>query len=277
MKGWLALDIDGTITSHKYSIPLEVVDTLRKLQGDGWKIAIATGRSLVFALTVLAPFDFPYVLIVQNGSAVLEMPGKKLLYKKYLSSSLIAAVEKIFNGVNGNFLVYSGYERGDFCYYRPDRFSDLHMGYLKHLQTREKEPARPVESFEEIKDCPLIKCFGSKELMLEISKKLKETKLFEVAYIRDPFEPQFHLLLLTAGSVSKGSSLKEILQMQGRGERVIAAGDDENDESLLREADLKIAMPQAPESLKKLADFIAPPVSELGILTAIDWAIHHGR
>lgn len=277
MKGWIALDIDGTITSHKYSIPLEVVNYLKNLQQSGWKIAIATGRSLVFASTVLAPFDFPYALIVQNGSASLEMPEKKLLCKNYLSTSSIASVEKIFNGVDGNFLVYSGYEKGDFCYYRPDRFSDLHMGYLKHLQTREKEPARPVESFEEIKDCPLIKCFGSKALMLEMAKKLKETRLFEVASIRDPFEPQFHLLLLTASNVSKGSALKEIFRLQGRGERVISAGDDENDESLLRAADIKIAMPHAPDSLKKLADWIAPPVAELGILTALDWAISHGR
>ena len=205
------------------------------------------------------------------------MPGKNLIYKRYLPTSSIAVVEKIFEGVDGNFLIYAGYEKGDFCYYRPDRFSDLHMGYLKHLQTREKEPARPVDSFEEVGESPLIKCFGGKELMLEIAEKLRKTKLFEVTFIKDPFEPQFHLLLLTAPSVSKGKTLEGVIQKEGRGEVVISAGDDENDASLLGAADIKIAMPHAPEMLKKMADFIAPPVSELGIITALERAIHHGR
>ncbi len=276
-KGWIALDIDGTITSHKHTVPVEVVSYLRGVEQSGWKMAIATGRSFVFTSMLLAPFDFPYVLILQNGSAALQMPGKKLLYKNYLPPSSIGAVEKIFEGIDGNFLVYSGYERGDFCYFRPDRFSEVHMGYLKHLQTREKEPARPVESFEGIGPCPLIKCFGAKPLMLEVAEKLRQTKLFEVASIRDPFEPEFHLLLLTEASVSKGRALREVMQGIGRGERVISAGDDENDASLLAEADFKIAMPHAPEMLKKMADLIAPPVSRLGVITALERAISHGH
>lgn len=276
MKGWIALDIDGTITSDKYSVPIEVVEYIKNLERSGWKIAIATGRSLVFSSIALASFDFPYVLLVQNGSAALQMPTKDIVYKSYLPAASIEKVEKILEEVDGNFLVYSGYENGDFCYYRPDHFSDKHMKYLKHLETREKEPAQPVKSFAMIETCPLIKCFGSKGTMQTVAEKLKKTDLFEIASIRDPFEPEFHLLLLTKRSVSKGESLKEVMDLQGRGERVIAAGDDENDKSLLLEADIKIVMPHAPESVKKLADFIAPSVSDLGILTALDWAVSHG-
>jgi hydroxymethylpyrimidine pyrophosphatase-like HAD family hydrolase len=55
----------------------------------------------------------------------------------------------------------------------------------------------------------------------------------------------------------------------GRGDLVVAGGDDENDLSLLQAADVKIAMPHAPEILRKIADFMAPPVEEQGIIHAL--------
>lgn len=277
MKGWIALDIDGTITVDKYSVPTPVIMYLHELQSSGWNIAIATGRSSIFASMALSELNFPYTLIVQNGSAVLQMPGKKILHKKYLPASSILAVEKAFEEIDGNFLVYSGCEKGDFCYYKPKNLSLKQQAYVHQLQLREKEPPRPLDSFEGLVDTPLIKCFGSKEQMLSLAEKLRQTGLFQIAFIRDPFDGEgARLLLLTDRATSKGTALEEMIRQQGRGQVVIAAGDDENDESLLLKADVKIAMAQAPDSLKKLADWVAGPVEELGIIPALQWALQYG-
>ncbi|HAB99844.1 MAG TPA: hypothetical protein DCE71_08490 [Parachlamydiales bacterium] len=275
MKGWIALDIDGTITGDKYSVPGPVVDYLRELQNKGWNLAIATGRSCGFALKALSTFDFPYRLLVQNGSAALAMPSKDLLYKCYLSESAIALMEKAFEGIVGNFLVYSGIERGGKCYYRPDQLSKAQREYVSRLEEREAEAACPVDTFHEIEDFPLIKCFGSESEMIKLANKLRQIGIFQVAHIRDPFEKNGQLLLVTDFHASKGETLQAMMLREGRGPKVIAAADDENDISLLEQADVKIVMPQAPALLKKQADFVAPPVSELGIITALKWATHN--
>ena len=83
------------------------------------------------------------------------------------------------------------------------------------------------------------------------------------------------MLLVTDLSASKGGSLLEVLRLKGRGAKVIAAGDDENDLSLLKAADVKIAMDHAPKSLKEIADFIAPPTKDCGIIHALQLAIDH--
>ncbi|MBX9745058.1 MAG: Cof-type HAD-IIB family hydrolase [Chlamydiales bacterium] len=277
MKGWIALDIDGTITVDKYTVPAPVIRYLHELQSSGWSLAIATGRSFLFASMVLSEFPFPYTLIVQNGSAILQMPDKKILYKKYLPTSSILVVEKAFEGIDGNFLVYSGCEKGDFCYYRPKDLSPKQQAYVHQLQLREKEPPRPIVSFEGLDDTPLIKCFGSAEQMLNLAEKLHQTGLFQVALIRDPFDGEGgRLLLLTDQAASKGTALEEMIRQQGKGQAVIAAGDDENDESMLLKADVKIAMAQAPDSLKKLADWVAGPAEQLGIIPALQWALQYG-
>jgi hypothetical protein len=58
---------------------------------------------------------------------------------------------------------------------------------------------------------------------------------------------------------------------------VIAAGDDENDISLLNAADTKIAMSHAPEALQQVADFIAPPTKDCGIIKALQLALRNDR
>jgi hypothetical protein len=274
-KGWIALDIDGTITLDKYSVPRPVTDFLRHLQSDGWNIAMATGRPFAFASMALSEFDFPYVFLPQNGSVALEMPNKKLLFKKYISAQMIPLVEKAYEGIDSDFIVYAGYEKGDFCYWRRERFSSEDLHYLEDLQKRQKEKWQPVEKFDALDDFPLIKCFGHETRMDKVADHLRATGKFHVTKIRDPFEEGYFLLLVTDQKASKGSSLKEVFQLKGRGERVIAAGDDENDISLLQAADIKIAMAHAPESLQRVATFIAPPTRDHGIIKALQMALRN--
>jgi len=270
-KGWIALDIDGTITSDKYSVPAEVVQYLGELQASGWEIALATGRAFAFASLAVAKIKFPFFLLAQNGSVALKMPQRELVFKKYLSYPAISSVEEAYQGVSADFLVYSGYDKGDCFYWRASRFSPDDLLYVEELKKREKEQGVAVEVFDPVQlaSFPLIKCFGLRERMEGVAKRLRAKSNFQVAHIRDMFYENYEILLVTDSAASKGLSLQELFLKMGRGDKVIAAGDDENDLSLLQAADVKIAMPQAPESLKKIADLIAPPVKELGILAAL--------
>lgn len=278
-KGWIALDIDGTITLDKYSVPGEVIAYLRSLHQDGWNIAVATGRPFAFAAMALSQFDFPYTFIAQNGSLALSMPEKKLLFKTYIPASSVALVEKAYEGIDSDFLIYAGFEKGDFCYWRSKRFSSEDLHYLSDLKKRQKEKWEEVDRFESIQleDFPLIKCFGHERKMDLIARRLRAFKKFEVTKLKDPFEEGYHILLVTAENVSKGAALSRVFQLKGRGAHVIAAGDDENDISLLNVADTKIAMAHAPESLQRVATFIAPPTKDHGIIKALQLALRNAH
>lgn len=274
--GWIALDIDGTITVEKCSVPQEVIAYLRSLQKQGWNIAMATGRSYTFARMALSQFDFPYVFLPQNGSVALQMPEGSLLFKQYLSLDVVPLLEQAFVGTGTDFLIYTGYEKGDIFYWRPDRHSEESTRYLKELSRRQKEVCEEVTSFDQLplSSFPLAKCFGKTETMQLVASRLLATSLFQIARIQDPFTKGNELLLITDRKASKGSSLLKVLQMLGRGACVIAAGDDENDISLLEVADIGITMPHAPPQVKEKATLIAPPPEELGIITALKQVLH---
>lgn len=269
MTGWIALDIDGTITEDKYSIPAPVIDFLKNTTDHGWKIAFATGRAFVFAAEAVRNLNFPFVLFPQNGSIALDMPAKEVIFRHYMSCEQIPVVEEALKDLGLDCIVYSGYENRDRCYFRPSRLSPEDLAYVREVEQREKESWIEVDEFPASEKIPLIKCFGKHSCMLKIGNRLQKSGAFHLSLIRDPFHRSNYVLLITDKNASKGNALREIVSLRGNRGLIVAAGDDENDLSLLQAADIKIAMPHAPESLRKIADFIAPPTSEMGILQAL--------
>lgn len=270
--GWIALDLDGTITDHTHHAPKEVVQFLHSLQEKGWEIVFITGRTLSFAYTVVKEFDFPYYLAVQNGADILLMPDKKRVARHYLDDRVIPVLEKAYAGKKEDFLLYTGYENGDFCYYRPDHFSPAFLAHVEHkIMPLSPEPWKAVKDFELKKgfSFPLAKCLGSKEEMEMVSSRLQELSDCAAPLIRDPFDPGVYLILVTARLATKGNALNTIKEITGKGGLTIAAGDDFNDISMLEVADIKIVMDTAPPEMLPMATIRATHGKQHGIIEAL--------
>lgn len=276
-KGWIALDIDGTITDHPSHVPKPVCDYLHSLVDKGWQIIFITGRPLSFGISALGVFDFPFFLAVQNGADLLYMPERRLLARHYLSGTIIQVLDKIYTEHSEDFIVYSGYERGDFCYYRPERFSAELKEHLKKIQTLSPEPWQALESFDPLiqEQFPLIKCLGSEALMEGICEQLKETQQIAVSLIRDPLGEEIYLNLITEARATKGAALMHMIDHFGKRGPIIVAGDDRNDISMLRCADIGIVMETAPQEMHEEGDIIAPPAQAMGIIEALEEAVRN--
>jgi hydroxymethylpyrimidine pyrophosphatase-like HAD family hydrolase len=75
----------------------------------------------------------------------------------------------------------------------------------------------------------------------------------------------------THSGVNKAAATLELSQMIGvDAGSMVAAGDSYNDMPLLQVCGLGIAMGNAPDELKAIADYVAPPVEEDGLAVAIE-------
>lgn len=265
----IALDIDGTITQDKLSVPQEVCAYLKELTEQGCKICVLTGRTYTFASKALSSFDFDYYFSAQNGSVLFEMPRQKELHRSYMDNAVIDIIDQAYQGYHLDYLVYAGYEEGDFCYYRKGKFSNEIHAYLKDLQTRQEVAWKEVDNFFAINSFPLIKGFGSYQAMKEIKEKLDQTGLFEIALNRDFFDDRFYLIQITNHFTSKGSSLEYLIKKLGVKVPVIAAGDDDNDISMFKVADVSIAIETAPAHVKEQANWIAESPKTFGIIKTL--------
>ncbi|MCX6991501.1 MAG: HAD family hydrolase [Chlamydiae bacterium] len=276
VKAWICLDIDGTTTSDPHSIPQQVLEYFTSLYEKGYRFVFITGRTFAFANATLSKIPFPFLFSVQNGADLLQMPEKIPLQQHYLPASVIERLDEIYEGREEDYIIYSGWQAGDFCYYRPARFSEWMTSYLEMMMTLVEEPWQALHSFGPLRDksFPLIKCLGTKEHMKEVEKYLHQIPEINVTCIKDPLSKEgYYLNLITDKNASKGNALNYIRTLAEPGALFIGAGDDRNDISLLESADIAIAMQNAPDDLIKLADIIAPPASEMGIIKALGAAI----
>lgn len=272
MKGIIALDIDGTLTHKLDWIDPRVVDGLHKYHDEGWKIALITGRIFSFAWHILQNFDFPYLLAVQNGADILEMPEKHHLEQNYLTPEILPQIEEAYLGNEEDFILYAGIDRGDFCFYRPEKFSPRVLTYLKKLESLGKEPWRSSDfRFDDNEKFSLIKCFGKESAMRDLFQKLKGNPSIEVSLIRDPIDPSLFLNLVTHPKANKGSVV-HFLHDHFQTDHVIAAGDDGNDIKMLQAANIAIAIETAPKEVLAVGDIIAKKPVDLGILMALEEA-----
>ena len=273
--GTIALDIDGTITDKNHLIPSEVADFFSTLYSKGWQFIFITGRPFSFAFAALSKLRFPYLLGVQNGADLIKMPEKKYIQNFYLNSDILETLETIYKDKEEDFLIYTGFKKGDFCYYRPAHFSKQGTAYLERLQKLGEEPWIPLDNFNgsECESFPLIKCFGKKSEMEEIAKKLQPFEDIQVCVIKDPANTDIFLLLITNKKANKGEGALNLLKIGHLPRPLIVGGDDNNDIPLLKVGDIKIAMEDAPDPLLSLADIIAKPSHQFGIIAALKKAI----
>ncbi|NGX46452.1 MAG: putative phosphatase [Chlamydiae bacterium] len=276
MKGLITLDIDGTLTPERHSIPKEVIDYLHHLVDEGWEVALLTGRVFSFAKGPLKALDFPYYLAVQNGADILHMAEKKQVHRRYLGADKLSQLDAVYLGTPEDYIIYAGYERGDFCYFRPHRLSTEFRAYLKKLEALVEAPWQPVDefAFAEGEAFPLIKCAGSQEVMEALTPKIRSIGGVAVSCIHDPIDPSLYLNLITHEEANKGGAVRW-LKSKLSPAYTIAAGDDRNDIPMLEEVDFAIAMEGAPQDLLAAADLVARPAHKLGIIEALKEAIRH--
>lgn len=276
MRGTIALDIDGTLTNGDH-LPANVIDYLKSLADNGWRLVFITGRTFQSGYKTLKSLPFNYFFAVQNGAIILEMPSQRILSKKYLDRSIFKEMSSICRDEPSDFVVYSGYEHNDQCYYLPKNFSADLMGYLNRRIETYKETWLPLESHDDITldYFPSVKCFGLYDSAKSLAQRIEERLGLHVPLIRDPFGAGYYVVQATHPKISKGQALLDLISLTGERGKVIAAGDDYNDVSMFAAADVNIVMATAPQDLVERADIVAQAASEEGIIKALEAAVTH--
>lgn len=268
----IALDIDGTLTSDLHSLPNEVAQYLKKVSEEGTDVVLITGRCFSLAYPPLKDWDFSYRLAVHNGAVILQMPEKTIISKQYIDPSVISILDEIVKTEETDFALYTGIENQDACYFRPERFSERLREYVRMRAKLCRENWLEVETFTGLPlDClTAIKFFGDHSSANRIQRQVEEMLDLHIPVIRDPIDESVYIAQATHPQVDKGTAVDRV--RNGMECFVIAAGDDRNDLPMLQKADVKIVMDTAPSDLKEIADLIAKPAMEHGIIEALEHA-----
>ena len=246
-------DIDGTLVSFTtHTVPASAREAIRRLRERGIKVFIATGRLLRHTDVVRDIEVDGYITV--NGSYCLTSSGE-VIYEQAFPQ---ATVERIlsFREQYGFSLELMTHENI----------------YVEHITTEVQKAIDMVDiipaiaSLRDIADnqkvfqvCPYI----SRELEQEILPQLPEcvgsrwTELFMDGNMR---------------GIDKSIAARKVMEYYGfTMEESMAFGDGGNDVSLVRDVKLGVAMGNACQELKDVADYVTTGVDEDGISRALEY------
>lgn len=275
MQGIIALDIDGTVTADTHALDKEVSEAFQDLHRAGWKFIFITGRPFHWGYRTLQLLPFSFALAVQNGALLLEIPSQKILSRKYLTLDILPMAEEIGDYEETDFVIYSGFENDDWCFYRPGHLSSSILAYVRERTEALGEKWQPLETFSRL---PIpyfssIKFFAKQEQAVRISNRIENNLRLHAPPNRDPYNPEYFVVQATHPEATKGDVLQQFMLITGASGPIIAAGDDYNDRSMLELAHVKVVMANAPAEILKMADVVAPPAYQRGIINGLFEAV----
>ena len=250
-------DLDGTLLNSDAVLSDLTVETINRLTAEGIYFTYATARTVYTAFPKTKRLDISVPCILNNGSSVYDSRSKKFVKKAFIPQETAARLIDAFrsNDVGCMMLKFAG----DTLLQCVDDYINT-PGMLAYIaERRVYAPMRFIECDdirqENDSSAVYITANGDYEKMLPVYRTVKEIAGADCAFYKDSYTDYWYLETFSE-EASKANGVKFLRERYGF-DRVVAFGDNYNDLSMFSQADIKVAVGNAVEEIRRAADFIA--------------------
>ena len=260
----LILDIDGTLTNSKKEITQKTLDALLEVQKQGHTIIIASGRpthGVKWIADILELEKYGGYVLCFNGARITNVKTKEIVYQQCFPKECIAPLYEYAKSHDMGLVTYE-----DDTVIAATRI-DEHIEFEANLN---RMKLKQVEEFVSYVDFDINKCLftASVDVAPELEKELAAQYAGTLSIYRS--EP-FFIEAMPLG-VDKAASLDSLFAKMGVDrEDTIACGDGFNDMSMIQYAGVGVAMANAQDAVKNVADVITKKTNdEDGLLEVLE-------
>ncbi|RKJ06916.1 HAD family hydrolase [bacterium D16-54] len=259
----ICLDVDGTLLNDEKRIPQPVRESLRKAYDKGIQIALVTGRMPVATELVEQELSIPCIKACNAGTYILL--GEECIHSRCLPLEAARRIYEEFMAPEHLPLwIFQGrkwYVTGVDYYVERESRIICHKPELADMEAL-------IKGWKEQGTGPnKLLIAAEPEIICRIQDRMKVEGLSEVDMARSA---DIYLEIFPRGA-TKGEALEAICEkLDIRPQETMAFGDQELDIPMLKKAGTAIAMGNAIEELKKLADFVTESNNDSGIAFALD-------
>jgi len=233
----IALDMDGTLLNDKQEVSVRTKDTIQRALANDIHVVLSTGRGFTTCYPYAEMLQLQSYLITANGGEIWTV-DKQLLQQNLLETDKIEKMWNLGKGIGVDMWMISteGVFRGE----APERFDDykwLKFGCQSTDETKRNEMMEQLSYFDG----------------LELTNSLP---------INVEANPK---------GVSKAGALKFVCDSIGiTMDHIMACGDSLNDIKMIQEAGIGVAMGNAQEAIKNVADVVTDTNNEDGVAKVIE-------
>jgi len=261
----IVLDLDGTLTNSKKEISPRTYSALIEAQEKGVVLVLASGRP-TYGITPLAEQlqmdKFGGYILSFNGGKIINYKTKETIMEQTLEQELLPWLYNISKKSETTIVSYSPNGKEIFT-------ENPNDSYAMHEAKLNKMDIKGVDNFIEAISHAPNKCLivGEPEKLIPIESHINEKEGHRMNAFRS--EPFF--LELVPKGIDKALSLERLLSVIGhKREEMVAIGDGYNDLTMIRYAGLGVAMENAQQEVKEVADHITLSNDNDGVAHLLD-------
>ncbi len=261
----LVVDVDGTLIGKDGTISAEDREALAKASNLGIPVSLSTGRVPQACLAFINQLSLDGYHIFFDGALVSNPKQGKEVYVQPLNKTVVRQAVEF---AHSNDVYLELYSATHYFVERETWATDIHHQFFGLQPT--------VVDFTKLWNRERI---IKGELMTSSPQEAVQARSFHLqfndslhfSWVKTPAYPGVDFINLVDPGVSKGRALEALASHLGISlTEVIAIGDGTNDISLLSCAGLAIAMGNAPDEVKAVADYITLDVEHSGLAAAIE-------
>ena len=257
----LVSDLDGTLLNSKKEISPGNLQALKKCQSKNIIVTVATGRPSYKAKEFIKSLEFEKTngyLISYNGALITECKTNKIIFSSFIPKEIVQQIIKKTTEMEIPIIFYKD-ETGELFTNKLKEKSDL----VALIEKGEKKLTKIFEG-----EIPENLC--TMELLFNNENKNKILKLKNEFTNLEIIESFYFGFTVTNKGIDKANAidnLRKILKINV--EEICAFGDNFNDESMLKYCGIGVAMGNANDDVKKIADFVSVDNENDGVAYAI--------
>ena len=259
----LALDLDDTLLCSDFSISLKTRNAIKLAQKAGITIVLTSGRipdSMDRYVRVLDLHKKPGYVVSNNGTLITESHTGNIIYESLLDPEIIMAICELAEKEGFPLQMYAD----NITYVsRRNEYSDMDEKVTNLRQV-------VVENFQALvgESCHKLIIPGDHVHLNDLLRLIKMNMGNKVSL----FISRKYFLQIAPKDTNKGTALAKIADIMGcKPEQTMAIGDSMNDEAMIRWAGIGVALANATEELKEIADFVTYKTNDdNGVAEAIE-------
>lgn len=253
------MDIDETLVTRAGAISKTNADAVTRARDSGVYVTLATGRGYKATSSIIKQLELDTYTINYGGSMIMDSKTDEPIFVTKLEDEYVHEVLDLADELKIHAQIYDG---DSVIYRKPHIYAEM---YTKALNLPYViDPTMHLKRWDEV---PVVLMITEAERVNELLPMLEKRFYGRVRVsASSPGFIEFHRWGASKGTAA--STLAEMLNIER--ESSAAIGDNTLDYELIEWAGLGVAVGNANERLKRIADVITPPCTENGVAWLID-------
>jgi len=254
----LALDLDGTLTNSKKEITDVTISAVRKAINMGIHVILASGRPVLgirATAQALGLYEDGGYILAYNGGQIIDCKTNEIIFERLLPMEYYSEICTLARNAGLYALTYDSEgvlaEDDAAPYIVKEAFNNTIP--IKKVDRLEDAVIMPVVKFMIVGDSKKIAAF------LPVAQQFFSGRVN--VFLSEPY-----FMELTFPGIEKASALNVLIKHLGVSqETLVACGDGLNDLPMLKFAGYAVAMANAYDEVKQVADYVSLSNEENGV------------